>query len=166
MLPAIMVGRILAVGNLKSGTGKTTVAVNLACSLVGPRRAVVLVDADSLKGGTGKTTVAFDLGCSLASPRREVVLIDADGQGTATAWGAAGDLPVEVIPLPLDGERGRDRWVAAVLAQAAAVDVLVLDLPPHLAGPTALAIAEVILIPVTPSGADLIATQRAVELVR
>ncbi len=87
MLPAVMAGRILAVGNLKGGTGKTTVAVNLGCSLASPRRELVLIDADSLKGGTGKTTVAVNLGCSLASPRREVVLIDADSQGTATAWG-------------------------------------------------------------------------------
>ncbi len=46
-----MAGRILAVGNLKSGTGKTTVAINLGCSLASPRRELVLIDADSLKGG-------------------------------------------------------------------------------------------------------------------
>ena len=40
-----MTSRIIAVGNLKGGTGKSTVAVNLACCLA-ERQAVALVDAD------------------------------------------------------------------------------------------------------------------------
>jgi chromosome partitioning protein len=39
-------GRIIAVGNLKGGTGKSTIAVNLACRLAEKRRSVVLIDAD------------------------------------------------------------------------------------------------------------------------
>src|ERR687892_1774876 len=38
--------RIIAVGNLKGGTGKSTIAVNLACRLAEKRRSVVLIDAD------------------------------------------------------------------------------------------------------------------------
>ena len=40
-----MSSRIIAVGNLKGGTGKSTVAVNLACCLA-ESQAVTLVDAD------------------------------------------------------------------------------------------------------------------------
>jgi chromosome partitioning protein len=39
-------GRIIAVGNLKGGTGKSTIAVNLACRLAEKQRSVVLIDAD------------------------------------------------------------------------------------------------------------------------
>ena len=39
-------GRIIAVGNLKGGTGKSTIAVNLACRLAEKMRSVVLIDAD------------------------------------------------------------------------------------------------------------------------
>ncbi len=46
MLPAVMARRILAVGNLNGGTGKTTVAVNLGF-LASPRRELVLIDADN-----------------------------------------------------------------------------------------------------------------------
>jgi chromosome partitioning protein len=38
--------RIIAVGNLKGGTGKSTIAVNLACRLADQQRSVMLVDAD------------------------------------------------------------------------------------------------------------------------
>jgi chromosome partitioning protein len=38
--------RIITVGNLKGGTGKSTIAVNLACRLAEKMRSVVLIDAD------------------------------------------------------------------------------------------------------------------------
>ncbi|MGH6905220.1 MAG: AAA family ATPase [Geminicoccaceae bacterium] len=41
-----MTNRIIAVGNLKGGTGKSTIAVNLACCLAEKQRSVLLVDAD------------------------------------------------------------------------------------------------------------------------
>ena len=39
-------GKIIAVGNLKGGTGKSTIAVNLACRLAEKQRSVALIDAD------------------------------------------------------------------------------------------------------------------------
>jgi chromosome partitioning protein len=39
-------GKIIAVGNLKGGTGKSTIAVNLACGLAERQRSVALIDAD------------------------------------------------------------------------------------------------------------------------
>ncbi|MGH6916933.1 MAG: ParA family protein, partial [Geminicoccaceae bacterium] len=39
-------GKLIAVGNLKGGTGKSTIAVNLACALRAADRTVALVDAD------------------------------------------------------------------------------------------------------------------------
>ena len=41
-----MTNRIIAVGNLKGGTGKSTIAVNLACRLAEMERSVLLIDAD------------------------------------------------------------------------------------------------------------------------
>ena len=41
-----MTNRIIAVGNLKGGTGKSTIAVNLACRLAEKQRSVLLIDAD------------------------------------------------------------------------------------------------------------------------
>jgi chromosome partitioning protein len=39
-------GKIIAVGNLKGGTGKSTIAVNLACRLAEQEHSVALIDAD------------------------------------------------------------------------------------------------------------------------
>ena len=85
-------GKIVTVGNLKGGTGKSTIAVNLARELaVGP-------------------------------PGRSVLLIDADAQATASDWltGGGGPPPVALLPMPLmlardaeDGCRGCRRCGAA-----------------------------------------------------
>jgi chromosome partitioning protein len=129
-------GQVIAVGNLKGGTGKSTIAVNLACAL----------------GGDGLDTV----------------LIDADGQGTATDWHAGHRLPVAVEALPLGNERDAQRWVARVLAIKASRERVVIDLPPQVGSgiASALLISDLFVIPVTPSGVDLRATGKALELLR
>ncbi len=119
----------------------------------------------SLKGGTGKSTLAVNLACALARGRRTVHLIDADAQGTATAYAAAGELPITTDPMPLEREQDAPRWIARVLDVKA--DVIVIDCPPHLRAATeaAVGLADLVLIPCGASGVDLLATVEAVELV-
>ncbi len=126
-----------------------------------------LVAVGNLKGGTGKTTLAVNLACALGR-RGGAVIVDADRQGAATMWATAGNLPVMVRPLPLadDTAASVNAWIAAVVAIKQGTDLVVIDLPPNLGGVTvaALAVADLFLIPVTPSGMDLRATARALEL--
>lgn len=127
-----------------------------------------VVAVGNLKGGTGKSTIAVNLACALQADGRNVVLVDADGQGTATDWHAGHRLPVEVKSWPLGGERDAQKWVGRVLALKAGLDDVVIDLPPQVGSgiASALLLAELFVIPVTPSGVDLRATGKALDLLR
>jgi len=72
-------------------------------------------------------------------------------------------LPIAVIALPLDNERGAGRWVERALQ----LGDVVIDCPPHLETATraAVGIADIVLIPCGPSMADIRATVAAIELV-
>lgn len=122
---------------------------------------MAIIALANLKGGVGKSTLAVNIAGAL-SPK--VVLVDADPQATATAWAEAGSLPFPVIEAPLTGQDVQG-WIETVLGVEAAH--VVIDLPPMLGDATAaaLAICDLAVIPVSPSGADLRATNRAVELI-
>ena len=133
-----MANRIIAVGNLKGGTGKSTVAVNLACRL-----------AES----------------------QQVALIDADPQGTASAWlkdGEAKGMPpsLEVVSRPLTAAVGSEPWQAEMRARREHYGRVVIDLPPQKgeAFQAALQIADLVIVPVTPSAVDLHATAQALAV--
>ena len=125
---------------------------------------MAIITVAALKGGVGKSTLAVNLACALPGP---VVLVDADSQGTATAWAAAGELPVEVLAMPLEDTRHAPAWIRNVLLSAATI-TMVIDAPPHLRAATvaAIALADLVVIPCSASGADLVATTRVLELVR
>lgn len=120
----------------------------------------------NLKGGAGKSTVAVNLAGELAGKKHSVTVVDADAQGTAAYWASAGRLPFPVEAMPFETARDAKRWAPKVLEIEA--DYVVIDCPPHVGGATeaALGIADMVLIPVTASGADLAATLKALELVR
>jgi len=125
---------------------------------------VSIIAVVNLKGGVGKSTIAVNLACELAI-HQSVVVVDADSQATATDWARRGDLPARVETLPLDADSQVCSWVEKVLTIQA--DHVVIDCPPHI-GPATLAavgIADMVLIPVTPSGADLVATDSALAVV-
>jgi chromosome partitioning protein len=124
------------------------------------------IAVSNLKGGAGKSTIAVNLAGALSGKKHSVVVVDADAQGTSTYWAEAGRLPFPVERMPFETARDSKRWGPRVLAMFD--DYVVIDCPPHLTGATeaAVGIADLVLVPVTPSGADLAATLKALDLIK
>ena len=127
-----------------------------------------LVAVGNLKGGTGKSTIAVNLACALAEAGHQTVLLDADSQGTASHWHGKGQLPIRLEREFLATDRDAGLWVTQALSLKARSERLVVDLPPQMGAglASALLIADLFLIPVTPSGIDLAATGDALEVLQ
>jgi chromosome partitioning protein len=131
-----------------------------------PRDPAVVIGVINLKGGCGKSTIAVNLACELAREGDSVLLLDNDAQGTATHWLSHGRLPVQGEFMPLENQEDGEKLMRVVTARNERY--VVLDAPAHVgaAAQTAGKIADLVLVPVTASGVDLVATQAVVDLIR
>ena len=107
------------------------------------------------KGGVGKTTLALHLAGRWAGKGRRVVVVDADPQGSALDWseqrareGVARLFGVLGLP--------RETLHRELPAIAADADHVIVDGAPRIAGVarSALLVADLVLIPATPSPLD------------
>ena len=116
------------------------------------------------KGGVGKTTVAVCLAAELDRRTGAVGLIDADSQASACQWAEPGNLSFPVYQL--DAEvRPVAEWVKAM--RQIPHQILVVDCAPNdRALGAVLAVADMVLLPCTPSGLDIEATARTLDIAR
>lgn len=118
------------------------------------------------KGGAGKSTLSTNLARGLHLAGFKVLLADADPQGTCRAWrssfdGSAGDSP------PVVGA-DHDKLDEDLNMIKSSFDYVVIDGAPRLEARAAAAIraADLVLIPVQPSAADVWAVKALVDLVK
>lgn len=131
-----MAGHIITVAQQKGGSGKTTLAANLACTLRARGFSVALIDTDP-QGSLGRWFIE----------RMERLGPD-DGMefSTSSAWGAS-----------YEGEKLKKRFDLVILDTPPKIDS---DLRP------ALRVADLVLVPVATSQVDLWATEGVLDLAR
>ena len=115
------------------------------------------------KGGVGKTTLAIHVADALSRRRSRVLLIDADPQQTAMKWSTfrAGENRFSVIAM---AKPTLHKELPPIYAD---YDDIVIDGPPrvHDLAKSIILSADLVLMPVQPSPADVWATSETVDLV-
>jgi chromosome partitioning protein len=116
------------------------------------------------KGGVGKTTIAVSIAAEIRERGGDVVLIDADPLRSACQWAALGGLRFPVQEITFSPQKSVAEWASAV--RRVHHDFVVVDTPPSDDSLAAsIALADIAVIPVLPSGLDLEATNRTLEIV-
>ncbi len=116
------------------------------------------------KGGCSKTTLSLNLAAAMAAEQRKVLLIDADPQQTAQDWAAVRTIaPTFQVVGMAKPVLHRD-----LPRLAKDYDDIVIDGAPrnYEVARSAIASADLVLIPVQPSGADFWASRETVALVK
>ncbi len=122
----------------------------------------MIVAVVNQKGGAGKTTIALNLAAALAEKGDRILLIDADPQQTAQDWAAVREAPPSFQIVGMSKPiLHRD-----LPKLAADYDHVIIDGAPrnYEVARSAIGAADLVLIPVQPSGADFWASRETVKL--
>lgn len=125
---------------------------------------MAIVAVVNQKGGAAKTTIALNLAAAMTEAGDRVLLIDADPQQTAQDWLSVREdaAPFQILGL------SRPVLHRELPGLADDYDQIVIDGPPRNNEVTrsAIAAADLVVIPVQPSGADFWAARDTVKLTK
>lgn len=135
--------KIISLINSKGGVGKTTLCVNLAAYT----HKHIYVDTDKCK-----------------NTRSHVLVVDADPQGSIRDWSEAGGSENQIV-IALDNKSLINNLES--IGRSGGYDFVFVDTPGHMAdiSAAAIAISDMVIIPVQPSPYDLWATSDVVDII-
>ena len=123
----------------------------------------MIVSVVNQKGGVGKTTLSIHIADGLAKRGRKVALIDADAQSSTLLWSASrhAETLFPVMGMP------KETLYQELQGLTASFDDIVIDGPPRVATvlKAAIAVADLVLVPVKPSSLDVWAATDVVKLI-
>ena len=119
------------------------------------------------KGGVGKSTIAANLAGELVRLGRSVAVVDLDPQRSLATWAKLGNGLLRDRVEAVTGT-GPAAFHATLSAADQQKERVILDSPPGLpdTGLLAALVADLVILPVTPSPLDIIAGQEALAMVR
>jgi chromosome partitioning protein len=119
----------------------------------------------SQKGGSGKTTIAVHMAVCAALDKLKTAILDIDPQHNAYGWNES-----RPEDRKLDTAAADANQLATLLhqAEAAGVDLAIIDTAPHSSGDAAIAakLADLVLIPCRPARFDLDAVASTLEIAK
>ncbi|QOQ96512.1 AAA family ATPase [Helicobacter cinaedi] len=138
---------------------------NILITYLKIQRIAIIVSVINEKGGSGKTTLAVNLACKLSQERDEVLLIDADLQRSTEAFvniRTNADLPLIFNSVTKLGD-GLAREVRSLSIK---YDSIIIDTCRRDSKEMrqALAIADIVIIPIVPSQYDVAVLDKMISL--
>jgi chromosome partitioning protein len=130
---------------------------------------VTTIAAINLKGGCSKTTTCINLAGVYQESGQKPLILDLDPQKSASFWARQGG---DTFPYPVAAiEMGDIKQFKAQMDQLVkqhSANLVIFDCPPALASEALVAalLADLVLVPVSPSPLDIVATQEAVSTIR
>lgn len=124
-----------------------------------------IIALTSLKGGVGKTTLTMHLAAAIAQTGEAVVVLDADEEVSALRWQQHAQAEGVTLPFRVQAaDRNSLMRQARQLAQAG--QTVVIDTPPNNREvlKSAATVADVVLVPVLPTGMDIDRLATTLEL--
>jgi chromosome partitioning protein len=122
-----------------------------------------IITVTQRKGGVGKTTIAICAAAALARRGHDIALVDSDPHRSASQWAEPGNLEFPVYEMALE-QMSVSAWAQEVRSIQAGV--VVIDTAPNAREMGAsIALANLILVPCTPSGLDLDATLQTLAII-
>jgi chromosome partitioning protein len=126
----------------------------------------MILSITSLKGGVGKSTIAQNLGVCFAHSKYKVCIVDVDTNQSAQRW--SGLRNEELPAVPVFALTDGIELAKNIKHLAQNYEILIIDGTPSLTKVTSkiVLLADLLIIPILPSGLDIWATEQFIERYR